>query len=175
MRLSATGHRIVRTLLFLMIAAGVGLAIHKTRRTDEQLELTHYVEHDLRPLVLEEQSIAEALSALFADKTLPPAAARHRLVDELNPRLIKLRRAAEALSPSTRTVRTLAAEYLRVVDAWTEAARTAVRAIDEPTLSTEAGMVAVHERLADAARASQLFSEHVVSTSRMHRLAGPQQ
>lgn len=174
MALSATGHRIVRTLLFLVVAAGVGLALHRSRRTEDQLELTQYVEKDLPTLVREERALADALSELLADKHLAPAAARHRLVDELNPRLIKLRRAAEALSPSTRTVRTLAAEYLRVVDAWTEAARTAVRAIDDPTLSTEAGTITVHERLAEAARASQLFGGHVVATSRMHRLAGPQ-
>lgn len=173
MALSPAGHRIVRALLLLVVAAGVGLALHKTRRTDDQLELTRYVEKDLPPLVAEEQSIAEALSALFVDKRLSPAAARHRLVDELNPRLIKLRRGAEALSPSTRTVRTLAAEFLRVVDAWTEAARTAVHAIDDPKLSTEAGVIAVHERLAEAAGASELFDGHLVATSRMHRLAPP--
>ena len=171
MALSPTGHRVVRTLLLLVVAGGVGLALHKMRRTDDQLELTHYVEKDLPPLAAEEQAIAEALAALCGDKQLSPAAARHRLVDELNPRLIKLRRRAEALQPSTRTVRTLAAEYLRVVDGWTDAARTAVHAIDDPKLSTEAGVVAVHERLAEAARASKLFDEHLVATSRMHRLA----
>lgn len=166
-------HRAIRVALLVVIAGALGLGAHRIRRSEEQVELTRYVERELPPLVAEEQAVADALSALLADRALPPDAARRRLVDELTPRLVRLRRRAAALSPETATVRQLAAQYLGVVDAWTEAARAAVHAIDDPKTSTEAGVALVRDALADAARASQAFSAHLVETCAHHRLAAP--
>lgn len=171
--MSPATHRLLRVAMLLVLAAGVGLAIHRLRRTDDQLELTHYVERDLPPLLGEEHVIADRLSRLMEGKAITAPDARKQLVDEINPRLVALRHRAEALSPTTLTVRELASEYLRVVDAWAEAARAAVRAIDDPKLPQEAGLVSVKTRLDEAAHASQTFSAHVVSTCRMHRLAPP--
>lgn len=170
---SRIAHRLVRFVLLLAIAAGVGLASHRMRRSEEQIELARYVERQLPPLLDEEQAISEELSALLANKTLPAPEARKRLVDDITPRLVRLRRRAEALSPTTVTVRQLAAQYLTGIDAWTEAARTAVRAIDDPKLSTEAGVVAVRERLAEAAREARKFGEQLVQTCEHHHLAAP--
>lgn len=169
--MSPTSHRLVRVALLLVVAGGIGLAVHRLRRTEDQLELTRYVERDLPSLVDAEHKIADSLSALMDAKSLPPAAARAQLVDDVNPRIVALRHRAEALQPSTQTVRVLAAEYLRVVDAWADAARAAVRAIDDPKLSQEAGVITVRDRLDQAARASQAFNGHLVSTCRKHHLA----
>jgi hypothetical protein len=171
--LSPTAHRVLRISLLLVMAGGVGLLMHRTRRSEEQVELTRYVERELPPLLDEEQAIAESLSALLAEQKLPAAAARKQLVDEITPRLVKLRRRAEALAPQTVTVRQLAALYLSVLDGWTEAARTAVRAIDDPSLSTEAGLLAVRERLREAASQSRTFGARLVETCTHHHLAPP--
>lgn len=172
-KLSITAHRIVRAALLMLIAGGVGLAVHRLRRTEDQVELARYVERELPPLVSEERTASDQLAALLAEKALAAPVARKRIVDEITPRLVRLHRRAEALQPTTLTVRSLAAEYLTVVDAWTEAARTLLHAIDDPQVSGEAGLLAVRERLADAAQRSRHFSEAVVRTCALHRLKAP--
>ena len=172
-RLSLLAHRAIRIALLLVVAGGIGLLAHRLKRTDEQVELARYVELQLPPLLEEERSAVEALDHLLADKTLAAPAARKRLVDDITPRLVHVRRRAEALSPATLTVRQLAAQYLLVLDAWTEACRTAIRAIDDPKLSTEAGLLAVKERLIDAAQLSKRFDAEVVHTCQQHRLSPP--
>jgi hypothetical protein len=173
MPLSAGAHRAIRIALGLVIAAGAGLAFHRLRRSEEQTELTRYVDVELPSLLAEEHEITDALDHMLADKQLTAAPARKRLADELQPRLVRLRRRAEALQPKTPTVRELAANYLHVIDAWTEATRTAIRAIDDPTLSTEAGLLTVRERLADAAGAERAWQDSLVRTCEHHRLAPP--
>jgi hypothetical protein len=156
-----------------VIAAGAGLLNHRLRRSEEQVELTHYVERELPSLLAEEQTIADGLSALLAEKSLPAVDARRRLVDDLVPRLVRLRRRAEALSPSTVTVRQLAAGYLGVLDAWTDGARAAVRAIDDATITTAIAVATVREKLSDAARADREWRARLLDTCRHHHLAGP--
>jgi hypothetical protein len=149
MPLSADAHRAIRIALGLVIAAGAGLAFHRLRRSEEQTELTRYVDVELPSLLAEEHEITDALDHMLADKQLTAAPARKRLADEL------------------------AAGYLHVIDAWTEATRAAIRAIDDPTLSTEAGLVTVRERLADAAGADRAWQDSLVRTCEHHRLAPP--
>ena len=86
---------------------------------------------------------------------------------------MRLRRRAEALAPATVTVRQLGAAYLGVLDAWTEAARAAVRAIDDPQISTEGAIASVRERLADAARADRAWRARLVQTCEHHHLTRP--
>jgi hypothetical protein len=174
MAMTLRAHRIIRAALLLLVAGGIGLLSHRMRRSDEQLELTRYVERELPPLLEEEQAIADGIDAMLADKALPAAEARRRLVDDLVPRLVRLRRRAEALAPSTVTVRQLGAGYLAVLDAWTEGARAAVRAIDDPQLTTAAAVASVRERLAEAARADREWRARLVQTCEHHRLARPQ-
>jgi hypothetical protein len=170
---SPTAHRVIRAVLLLIAAAGVGLLSHRTRRSEEQVELTRYVERELPPLLAEEAAISDGIGGLLGERSLPPESARKRLVDELVPRLIKLRRRAEALQPSTVTVRQLAAGYLVVIDAWTEAARTGVRVDDDAKLSTEASVAQVRERVAEAARAAQEWRQRLVQTCTHHHLHAP--
>ena len=173
--LSLRAHRVLRTVLLLCIAGGIGLAVHRLRRSDDQVELARYVERDLPPLINEEHEATDQLQALLAEKKLAAPAARKRLVDDITPRLVRLHRRAEALQPTTLTVRKLAAEYLAVVDSWTEACRTLLHAIDDPKISSEAGMLAVTERVADAVQQARHFDEQVVRTCEQHRLASPPQ
>ena len=170
---SPVAHRVFRVLLIFVIASGAGLAFNRLRRTPEQVELAHYIELDLPALMNEQHAITDELDVLMQSTKLPADNARKRLVDQITPRLVKLRRRAEAFAPATVTVRQLAAEHLNVLDAWTEAARVAVRAIEDPTLSTEAGFAAVRERLADAARSDKTWRAHVVQTCEHNRLAPP--
>jgi hypothetical protein len=131
------------------------------------------VERDLPSLVSEEQAAADELAALLAQKSLSAPAARKKLVDEITPRFVRLRRRAETLQPSTLTVRQLASEYLVVLDSWTEVCRTLLYAIDDPKVSGEAGLLAVRERMADAAQRSKHFADEIVRTCQQHRLAPP--
>jgi hypothetical protein len=172
-RLSDGTHRAIRVSMVLAVAAGLGLLNHRMRRSPEQVELTRYVEREVPSLIKEEQRIVDELGVLYANKTLTPTLARSRLVDELQPRLTRLRHRAEALSPSTMTVRQLAADYLGVLDAWIETVRTAVRAIDDPKVTTEAAFASVREHMADAAGADQRWRARVVQTCEHHRLAKP--
>ncbi len=174
-KLSLRTHRVLRAVLLLFIAGGIGLALHRLRRTEDQVELTRYVERDLPPLINEERDATDQLQALLAEKKLAAPAARKRLVDDITPRLVRLHRRAEALQPTTLTVRKLAAEYLAIVDAWTEASRTLLHAIDDPNITGEAGMLAVSERVADAVQQAKHFDEQVVRTCEQHRLATPPQ
>ncbi len=124
-------------------------------------------------MLTEQHAIVDDIGALMQDRALAPPVARKRLVDDITPRLVKLRRRAEALSPSTVTVRQLASQHLAVLDAWTEAARTALRAIDDPKITTEAGVATVRERLADAASADAAWRLHIVETCQNNHLVAP--
>ena len=86
--------------MLLVLAGGVGLAIHRLRRSEDQLELTRYVERELPPLLADEGAIADRLSRLMQGKTIPAPDARKQLVDEINPRIVSLRHRAEALQPT---------------------------------------------------------------------------
>jgi hypothetical protein len=166
-------HRAIRSALALTFAAGLGLAMHRLHRSDEQAELTRYVEQELPSMLDEERGVTDALASLLDEKKLTPEQARKRLADELQPRLVRLRRRAETLQPKTLTVRQLAAAYLVVLDAWTEAVRAAIRAIDDPKMSTEAGLAIVRERLAEAARTDGDWRERLLRTCEHNRLAPP--
>jgi hypothetical protein len=172
-RLSDGVHRGIRVAMVLVIAAGFGLLNHRMKRTPEQVELARYVEREVPGLLAEEHQIVDGIAALYAMKTLTPAGARSRLVDDLQPRLTRLRHRAEALSPSTLTVRQLAADYLGVLDAWIETVRTAVHAIDDPKITTEAAEASVRERMADAAAADQRWRARIVQTCEHHHLSKP--
>jgi hypothetical protein len=173
MGLSDGAHRAIRVAMVFIVAAGFGLLNHRMKRSPEQVELTRYVEREVPPLLDEEQQIVDGIGALFANKTLAPADARVRLVDDLQPRLTRLRHRAEALSPSTLTVRQLAGDYLGVLDAWIETIRTALHAIDDPKVTTETALASVRERMADAAGADQRWRARVVQTCEHHHLAKP--
>jgi hypothetical protein len=166
-------NRVVRILSLLLFAVACGLALHRFRRTPEQQELTHYVKVELPALFSVEGPIEERIDRLGKAPGLKPEEARALLVDDIIPRLIKLRRQAEGLQLTTDEARKLNDEYLVVTDQLIDACRQCVRVIDDEKLPTGAGLVMVRERFDDVRRAYRAWDEHVQAACRRHRLAKP--
>ncbi len=174
MRASLYLNRGLRVFSLLVFAAACGLLIHRLRRTPEQQELTHYVKVEIPSLFAAEEPIDERIARLNRAPGLKPEEARALLVDDIIPRLVKLRRQAEALELKTADARKLNEEYLRVTDELIDACRACVRVIDDPQLPDAAGLVVVRERFADVRRALESWDAHVRETCVRHRLAKPQ-
>jgi hypothetical protein len=155
----------------LAFSSGVGLWVHRLRRTPDQDALRRLVEVQLPPLADQEAQIHAQIDRLGAAPGLAPAAARALLVDDVIPRLLRLRRAAEALredpAPATRP---LAAQYLALVDQLIDACRSCVRVIDDPSLPTGAGLVLVRERFIDVDRRRAAFEAALGRACATHRL-----
>lgn len=166
-------HRAIRVASLLVFAAGVGLLIHRLDRTPEQKDLTHYVEVEVPALVALEAPIQERIDRLGRAPGLKPEEARTLLVDDVIPRLIKLRKAAGDARTDTPETRQLHAEYLKVTDRLIEACRTSVRVIDDPKLSTSDGFKKVRDEFAAVRQAYVDWDEHVRQACVRHRLAPP--
>ena len=166
-------NRVVRVISLVLFAVALGLLVHRLRRTPEQQELTHYVEVELPSLFSVEKPIDERIARLNQTPGLKPEEARALLVDDVIPRLVKLRRQAEGLTLKTAEARGLNLEYLRVIDQLIDACRACVRVIDDPRLPDGAGLVLVRERFADVHRALQAWDEQVRASCVRHRLAKP--
>lgn len=166
-------NRIVRWITLLVFAAACGLLIHRLKRTPEQQELTRYVQIDLPSLFASEQPIDERIDRLGRVPGLKPEEARALLVDDVIPRLLRLRKQAEALQLRTYEARRLNQEYLGVTDQLIDACRACVRVIDDPKLPDGAGLVLVRERFADVRRAYRAWDAHVADACVRHRLAKP--
>src|SRR4051812_38103628 len=108
--------RVVQLLCLLGFAAGVGLLIHRLERSPEQRDLTRYVEAEVPGLRRAEAPIRAGLDRLGQAPGLKPEAARQLLVDDLIPRLIKLRKKAAQIPTTTFEARSLNDEYLRNLD-----------------------------------------------------------
>jgi hypothetical protein len=136
-------------------------------QSDEQVELVRYVEVDLPALDAIESPIVQSMHDLLAARATKPEEARRVLVDELMPRLIRLRNLAEAPLRASRTpaVRALAGEYRATVDEFIDACRTAVRVIDDPKLDAATGLQQVQAAFHRAAEHSQAWRSHVAATS----------
>jgi hypothetical protein len=104
---------------------------------------------------------------------LAPEAARTLLVDDVVPRLLKLRQQAEAVDARTPAVYDLTRSYLRVLDRMLDASRAAVRAIDDPKLPGARGWEEVRRRIAEVEQARAAFAADLERTLKQHRLAGP--
>jgi hypothetical protein len=165
--------RVTRVCILLAFACGLGLAVHRLRRTPEQKDLTRFVEVDVPRLRASEGPIYERLQRLDPRNGLKPEAARALLVDEITPRLIALRKQAESLRHETSETRRLIDEYLAVTDRLVDACRAAVRVIDDPELPGGAGYVVVKEHFTEVDRARQTWDEHVRAACEQHRLAPP--
>jgi hypothetical protein len=163
--------RVTRLCVLLAFACGIGLLVHRLRRTPEQKDLTRFVEVDVPRLRAAEQPIFDRVQRL--DPKLTPERARAVFVDEINPRLIALRKQAESLRSETRETRLLIDEYLQVTDRLIDACRAAVHAIDDPELPGGAGYLVVKEHFVDVDRARAAWDEHVRAACVQHRLAPP--
>jgi hypothetical protein len=170
---ASTINRAVRVVCLVIFAIGCGFLLHRLRRTPEQQELSHYVQVEIPSLFSVEQPIDERIARLNRTPGLKPEEARTLLVDDVIPRLVKLRRQAEGLSLRTDETRRLNQEYLHVIDQLIDACRACVRVIDDPKLPDGAGLVLVRERFADVHRALQSWDEDVRAACVRHRLAPP--
>jgi hypothetical protein len=166
-------NRAIRVLTLLAFGAACGLAIHRFRRTPEQTELTQYVQVQLPSLFSVEEPIDERIERLSRAPGLKPDEARTLLVDDVIPRLLKLRKQAEGLPLHTDEARRLNQEYLGAVDELIDACRACVRVIDDAKLPDATGWVIVRERFADVRRAFAAWDDHVRQACVRHRLAPP--
>jgi hypothetical protein len=163
--------RVTRICILVAFACGVGLLVHRLKRTPEQRDLTHFVEVDVPRLRAAEQPVFDKVQRL--DPKLTPEAARAVFVDEINPKLIALRKQAEGLRSETKETRLLIDEYLQVTDRLIDACRAAVRAIDDPELPGGAGYLVVKEHFEEVDRARRRWDAHVRDACVQHRLAPP--
>lgn len=165
--------RLIRLVSLLVFAGACGLLFHRLQRTPEQKELTRYVQIDLPPRFAAEAPISERINRLQEVPGLSPAAARRLLVDDVIPRLIKLRRQTTAVSLHTAEAKALDREYLAITDQLLDACRACVRVIDDPKLPDGAGLMLIRERFGDVHRAYRAWDEHVRQACVRHRLAPP--
>jgi hypothetical protein len=166
-------HRAIRVALLGVLAGGVGLLIHRLERSPEQKDLARYVEVEVPALRAVEQPIEERIERLDHAPGLKPDEARALLVDDVIPRLIKLRKAAGEVRADTQETKELHAEYLRVTDRLIEACRTCVRVIDDPKVSTVDGFTKVRDEFAQVRQAYVDWDEHVRQACVRHRLSPP--
>ncbi|HXU71158.1 MAG TPA: hypothetical protein VN947_17610 [Polyangia bacterium] len=166
-------NRLIRILSLVVFAAAIGLLLHRLRRTPEQQELTHYVKVEIPSLFSVEEPIDERLARLNKAPGLKPEEARALLVDDVIPRIVKLRRQAADLQLHTYEAQRLNQEYLGVIDQLIDACRACVRVMDDPQLPEGAGMVVVRERFADVRRALGAWDDHVREACVRNRLAKP--
>lgn len=165
--------KLIRVLTLIVFAAACGLLLHRLRRTPEQQELTHYVKVEIPSLFSVEEPIDERLARLNKAPGLKPEEARALLVDDVIPRIVKLRRQAADLQLHTYEAQRLNQEYLGVIDQLIDACRACVRVMDDPQLPEGAGMVVVRERFADVRRALGAWDDHVREACVRNRLAKP--
>ncbi len=166
-------HRAIRLASLLVFAAALGLLIYKLKRSPEQQDLTRYVEVEVPAMLAAEQPIHERIDRLGQAPGLKPEEARKLIVDDVIPRLLKLKKGVEQIKTSTMETRQLNLEYLRVTDELIDACRKCVQVIDDPKLSTVDGLKAVRARFAEVRSAYQAWDTHVQEACVRHRLAKP--
>jgi hypothetical protein len=166
--------RILKILALLAFAVAGGLAMHRFRKSPEQADLERYVQSEVPKLLYSEQPIQERVDRLGRAPGLRPEEARALLIDDIIPRLLRLRRQAEALQMTTRSSRTLNDEYLAITDQLIDACRTCVRIIDDPKLPQAVGLGQVRARFAEVRRAYATWNQHVRDACVHHGLVPPQ-
>jgi hypothetical protein len=157
----------MRLGIVVMLTITAAFLYKRYHQTDEQAELVRYVENDLPALDAVEAPIVGSMQALLESPRTRPEEARRILVDELMPRLVRLRNLADApvRASKTKAVRELASEYRASIDEFIEACRTAVRVIDDPKLEARSGLAQVQAAFHRAAERSQAWRSHVAETS----------
>jgi hypothetical protein len=166
-------HRIIRVASLAAFAGGLGLLMHRLQRTPEQVDLTRYVQVELPSLLSAERPIHERIERLGQAPGLKPEEARKLLVDDVIPRLLKLKKGIEQVQTHTDETRALNGEYATVTDALIDACRNCVQVIDDPKVSTGEGWKRVRKQFADVQDAFQRWDEHVQAACVRNRLAKP--
>jgi hypothetical protein len=166
-------HVAIRLACLIAAAAGVGLLIHRLRRTPEQKELAHYIEAEVPAIRNLETPVLERVARLWQAPGLKPEEARQLIVDDIVPRLLKLRKLVAELKVETQVVRDLNDEYLKVTDRHVDACRACVQVIDDPKLSTQDGFARAKKEFEAVKAAYVEWDKHVAAAARAHRLAKP--
>jgi hypothetical protein len=143
----------IRVASVIMLLVGVVVALRKYGETPEQVELRRYMTLAVPVFLSEMADVGARFDDLSRAGGPGPAEARARLVDELMPRLVRLRKRAGDVEAKTAAVRAGNDELLTVLDRWLEACRGGIRAIDDPALAGEEGFrrVRADRRAADDA------------------------
>jgi hypothetical protein len=166
-------HPAIKVLAVVVIGVGVGVGYHRLHRTEAQKALTQFVEQDLPKIKPAEGAIYDRLNRLDRAPGLKPDEARALLVDDVVPRLVRLKKQVEELPAPEDETRALKQEYLRVTDQLIDACRTCVRVIDDPKLSTGDGLKQVRDRFAQVNAAYRDWDKHLAEACVRHRLAAP--
>jgi hypothetical protein len=166
-------HPAVKLLAVIVLGVGVGVAYHRLHRSPAQKALTQLVEQDLPKIKPAEKAIYERLNRLDQAPGLKPEEARALLVDDVIPRLVRLKKQVEELPAPEDETRALKDEYLRVTDQLIDACRTCVRVIDDPKLPTAEGFKQVRDRFAQVNAAYRAWDQHLAEACVRHRLTAP--
>lgn len=163
----------MRLGILLMLATGLALLYQRHRLSPEQQAFQRYVEVDLRMLQQVEAPVIDRLGLLLSDRHQSADVVRRRLVEELIPDLLRLRRLAEAPlgAATTAAVRELAQAYIAVVDLYIDAARTAVWAIDDPALQGREGLLRIGTALRAALERHEQWRKRLRELARQLRFA----
>lgn len=162
----------MRLGIVAMLSVTAAFLYTRYHQSAEQEELVRYVEIDLPSLDGVEGPLVQSMQALLESRTTKPEDARRMLVDELMPRLIRLRKLADApvRASQQKAVKELATEYRATIDDFIEACRTAVRVIDDPKIDARVGLLQVQSAFHLAGQRSQAWRSHVAQTSANLRL-----
>jgi hypothetical protein len=163
-------HSTIRLVGLVAICVMSGVLYTRLKRSPEQEDLTRYVELELPSLRRQESEIFERLDRLRQAPGLGPLEARALLVDDVIPRLLKLRKGLEAYRPQTRDVLALHRDYQAMTERLLEACRSCVQVIDDPTVSTADGLKRVQQEFAAVRALFSTWQAHLASTSASHRL-----
>ena len=159
--------------IVLMVVTGSYVGWQRLHRTDEQVELARYVEMELPSLMESERDVIGRLAPLSSRPGPSADKARALLVDDVTPRLIALRKRANAIVAQTEDVKSLVAGYLEWVDKLIDACRASVRAIDDPALDATAGLADIARKFALADAAAERWTTHVRAACERHHLLAP--
>ena len=166
-------HRSIRVAALVVLLVGAGFAYQRFHRTEEQQALTRLVEEDLPKISAPEREINARIERLGQAPGLKPDEARALLVDDVVPRLLRLRKQVAELPRPTPETRALLDEYLRVTDELVDACRTCVHIIDDPKLSTGDGLLQVRKQFAAVHAAYQAWNQHLAEACARYKLAAP--
>ena len=133
----------------------------KNRSTDEQEELSRFVELTVPSYLGYVADVEGRIDRLYAQSATTAAQARATLVDEVMPALIRARKHAASVPTRAPSVRALNDEYQAALERLMEVERAAVRAIDDPSLSAEEGHRQVKNRRHEADEALRKWMEDV--------------
>lgn len=153
-----------------MLLVGLWVGYLRLHRSDEQIELTRYVELTLPALEESEREIFARLERLNQRPGLAPETARVLLVDDLIPRLIRLGRRAAEIEAHTEEVRRLIAEYRGWIDQLIDACRASVQAIDDPRADPASSLARIRASFARADALALAWREHLRQACERHRL-----